>query len=107
MTNYNDGKWHGWNGEGEQPVHDKTVVEVILIGTAHGKEASKDSSWADAYNWSWDTYSYIIAFRVLQEYKEPREYWVNFVDERVLPYRDTDHAQTFANEGYTHVREVM
>ena len=28
MTNYNDGRWHGWNG-GECPVHPETVVVVV------------------------------------------------------------------------------
>ena len=28
MTNYNDGKWHGWNG-GECPVHPKSMVDAV------------------------------------------------------------------------------
>lgn len=27
MTNYNDGKWHGWNG-GKCPVHPESIVQV-------------------------------------------------------------------------------
>jgi hypothetical protein len=63
-TNYNDGKWHGWNG-GECPVHPLSVVEVA---TEEGLNTDR------AENWDWHTDIVpIVAFRVVEEYMEPRE----------------------------------
>ena len=64
MTNYNDGKIHGWNG-GKCPVHPNTIVE--------GREWT-GARWdaAAVYN---DWKSFRGAFRVVKEYKEPREFW--------------------------------
>jgi hypothetical protein len=67
--NYNDGKWHGWNG-GECPVNDKT----------HGEFVFQDGSICvnqSAGEWEWDDdHLPIIAFRVTKEHKEPREFWI-------------------------------
>lgn len=76
QVNYNDGKWHGWNG-GECPVHPKSEVEVRFRGYA------KEYYLCDrreAGVWAWRHYdsSYdIIAFRVINEHKGPREFLVN------------------------------
>lgn len=71
MTNYNDGKWHGWNG-GECPVHPKTEIQVSV--------AERSWRWwrgpAGDFCWS-DEDTPIVAFLVVKEYKEPREWWVN------------------------------
>ena len=68
MTNYNDGKWHGWNG-GECPVHLESIVQV---STPEGWYTER------AGNWDWDyKETPISAFRVVKEYREPREVWVN------------------------------
>ena len=77
MTNYNDGKWHGWNG-GECPVHPKSEVECRLREAGVGY----DGKIRRAGNWGWGHSSFspsvdIIAFRVTKEYKEPRRIWVN------------------------------
>ena len=76
MTNYNDGKWHGWNG-GECPVHPESWVEWIpmqeniVCGDPSNYNQSKDIPWkllpSDKYH--------VIAFRVVEQYKEPREFW--------------------------------
>lgn len=65
MTNYNDGKWHGWNG-GECPVHPLTTVS--------GLEENGDrwTGWAKDCDWP----SFRGAFRVIREHREPREFWI-------------------------------
>ena len=69
-VNYNDGKWHGWNGGG-CPVHPLSEVEAvwhdenlrtsgIRCGAAHG------GAW----------FNQILKFRVIKEHREPRETWL-------------------------------
>lgn len=71
MTNYNDGKWHGWNG-GECPVHPNTKVDVVYLDPAYVIKAAKVRS-DTASNFSWkDEDAPIVAFRVIREYEEPR-----------------------------------
>lgn len=73
MTDYNDGKWHGWNG-GKCPVHPESVVDYIwfdegdeaeLCGTTKGRRADDAVGWCQ-----------VVKFRVTKEHKEPREFWV-------------------------------
>ena len=66
MANYNDGLWHGWNG-GECPVHPEAVVEVLL------RSGCEDGP-ANVVDWD-HKYDPVIAFRVIKEHKEPREFW--------------------------------
>ena len=66
-TNYNDGKWHGWNGE-DRPVHPKSEIEC-LSGVLMGKRNVHVMLAGDLI---WDC---IVAFRVIKEYREPREWW--------------------------------
>lgn len=71
MTDYNDGKIHGWNG-GECPVHPKTKVE-------HWTHAGV-STLCFAYDLVWTHHnknSDIIAFRVTKAHCEPKTIWVN------------------------------
>ena len=75
MTNYNDGKWHGWNG-GECPVHPNTKVEVVYLEPVCVVRIAKVRS-DTASNFSWkDEDAPIVAFRVIREYEEPRGGWV-------------------------------
>jgi hypothetical protein len=72
MSDYNDGKWWGWNG-GECPVHPETVVDTVTknYGLTSGHKASLFGWWVDHIN-------PIIAFRVVTQYvepKKPREFW--------------------------------
>lgn len=70
MTNYNDKQIHGWNG-GDCPVHPETVVGYWLRAGFAGEGTAK--------YWGWDhkdSDNDIIAFRVMKEYVEPREWWV-------------------------------
>lgn len=68
---YNSGKWIGWNG-GECPVHPKSVVDVFF---ADGHRGSSESE-AKILRWSRiSSCGDIVAFRVVKEYREPRECW--------------------------------
>jgi hypothetical protein len=74
MIDYNDGKWHGWQGR-ECPVHPKSVVSCVWhipstghVGTWNGIIAGTPC---------WPT---VIRFRVITPYVEPpkpREIWIN------------------------------
>lgn len=82
MTDYNDGKWHGWNG-GDCPVHPDTEVLIQRRSdTRSDAENSPDSFTIRANDWHWDQrsiHSDIIAFRVANPYvepKKPREVWL-------------------------------
>ena len=57
MTDYNDGKWHGWNG-GECPVHPGSVVSVVF------ENGTQDECGATAINWNMSRYR-PCAFRVV------------------------------------------
>lgn len=105
MTNYNDGKWHGWNG-GECPVHHETVVEVAMYNSSglHVEDA-------DGFNWRNDVeyLAKVIAFRVIKEHKEPREFWlINGYQHTTRESAET-YAKTFGYEftEIIHVREVL
>lgn len=68
MTDYNDGKWHGWNG-GECPVHPEAVVEV---------RGESDNVWKTAATSEKVYWPNVIVFRVVTPYVEPakpREWW--------------------------------
>lgn len=95
--NYNDGKWHGWNG-GECPVHPESEVEVACgDGLSRGEARSHEP---------WDVEAGtlpIIAFRVIKEHKEPREWWID-----LKPYGDYPVvSHTPMSGSYIHVREVI
>lgn len=96
MTNYNDGKWHGWNG-GECPVHPETVVEVMNVNTGLcGPYPANKTYWGCEVT---------TAFRVIKEYREPREFWIvggNAYDSIEDAYSDLCQV-----EEIIHVREVL
>lgn len=71
MTNYNDGKIHGWNG-GECPVHPESRVT-----TWHRNKLTQSTEPDDCW---WDhkgTGGDIITFQVVKAYVEPKVIWVN------------------------------
>lgn len=69
MTNYNDGKWHRFNGS-ECPVHPRSTVTTSFI-LPH--QPPREIHEIQAIHSFWGN---VIAFRVTKEYKEPREYWI-------------------------------
>jgi hypothetical protein len=100
MTNYNDGKWHGWN-DGECPVHPETEVEYIYLDDSIGPCLCQDK--AGYFTWNGDDLMPLVAFRVVKEYKEPREFWVS------CGYAFSSEAQALTHSDIEpiHVREVL
>jgi len=70
MTDYNDGEWHGWNG-GDCPVHKKSKVECVY--TDNQRSITRQ---AIAFVWSATSLYRPVAFRVIKEHREPREWWL-------------------------------
>ena len=66
MTKYETGVWHGWNG-GECPVHPQSVVQVQHVTRC--ETVASELAWM--HN---GLIGDIIAFRVVKEHKEPREF---------------------------------
>lgn len=102
-VNYNDGNWHGWGGEYMKPaiVHDKSIVEFIW------HDENTDETGKDQMQAGWNdiderpAWSNVLKFRVIKEYREPREFWIEV---------ETGRATTepcHANHFYVHVREVI
>lgn len=91
MTNYNDGNWYGWS-KGDLPVNPYTIVEVLHAknGILFERKAGI-TAWNDAN---------LIAFRVIKEHKEPREFWIYPDTGMIFPAKPAcPHA--------IHVREVI
>ena len=104
MTNYNDGKWHGWNG-GECPVHPKTVVEGVYLDE-DGKPDFRSPMRDDARGFDWvrDGLFCLIAFRVVKEYREPLEWWLT----NGKAFSSAREAKTaYPGSNPVHVREVQ
>ena len=102
MTNYNDGKWHGWNG-GECPVHPKSRVHVRLLDPDR-ETPNVMVDRADTWSWAHSGRSEIIAFRVIKEYREPRRCWsygahIRDTEAEVVAFR-TDVAKANPGCGY-------
>ena len=99
MTNYNDGNWHIWHG-GECPVHPKSMVEAIWHDanqetTGIRKGLALGGAWRGQ----------IVKFRVVKEYREPREWWIAGRNELAFP--SAREAKTaFPGCDPIHVREV-
>ena len=71
MTDYNDGKWHGWNG-GECPVHPKSLIDPLWRDGRQVKLATVCAAGDVMWNGPFDVPA---AFRVIKEYRQPRECW--------------------------------
>lgn len=70
MTNYNDGKWHGWNG-GECPVHPESIVEYVWSSCGQtGCDQAKAGYTENGVRPAWS--GSVKAFRVINEHLEPR-----------------------------------
>lgn len=112
MTDYNDGEWHGWNG-GECPVHPKSRVQwtrftgIGSFGVSHEGECRAD----DAYWESTTPGGHLTGFRVIEEYREPREWWVNEYHSGGFGIHDSkeeaDKYTTLNRIACIHVREVV
>ena len=69
MTDYNDGKWHGWNG-GECPVHPESEIEAFYMPKG-AEKPWKFVNTAEGKIWGEP-----CLFRVIKPYVEPREGWI-------------------------------
>ena len=102
MTDFNDGKIHGWDG-GECPVHPETVVRVWLYDGTPTKKRAKFLGWS----WSHpDRFpeSNIIAFQVVKEHREPKTIWVNeYAGGFSAIYLSEDDATRFAGSSATRI----
>ena len=116
--NYNDGKWHGWNG-GECPVHPLTRVRAVLYNDTDKIHQFDDYTSGDIlagdivkYCWTHEgSFRRIIAFRVVEEYRDPREFWINIYPDGVSVAHDSRAAADVtglpARTECVHVREVL
>lgn len=105
MTNYNDGKWHGWNG-GDCPVHQNSRIQwtryngIGVTGIAYaGEGPARDANWETTHG----SGGHLSAFRVTKEHREPREFWINKSTEHAYPDPPDHERLNF----YIHVREVQ
>jgi hypothetical protein len=64
---YEIGKWYGWTG-GDCPVH---PLSKVVCKFDDGSESDAPEI-AGVENWD---YGEIVAFKVVEEYEEPREWW--------------------------------
>ena len=70
MTNYNDGKWHSRKKGETIPLHEKTEVQWMNTNGDSSKTFSGTLCWDDGC-------SEVIAFRVIKEHREPKEYTID------------------------------
>lgn len=107
-TDYKPDIWYGWNG-GECPVHPKTTI--VVKWSCNGVEtAPEEASLFSEHHWRQPN---ICAFRVVKEYREPRELW-HLLDrdgqvfDTFTNVDDAKHDLTqYANFTLVHYREVM
>lgn len=102
MTNYNDGKWYGWNG-GPCPLHPKTLVEVRYDDQHNKPLEAHQAGSSNTVRWLHTSPGrHIIAFRVTKAYQEPKTIWVNeyryVADKDMLVTFDTEQ-EAIANAG--------
>jgi len=93
MTDYNDGLIHGWNG-GDCPVHPESKVEYWVRAGVTGTRVAGNLFWendGEAHN--------IIAFRVIEQYVEPKTIWVNEYKSHKTMYDTQDEAKSYAGSG--------
>ncbi len=99
MTKYEVGKWYGWNNDAECPVHPETIVDVVAMNEF---SSSYKNTKAKNYCWSFETNLPIIAFKIVEEYKEPMVVWVN-VDQ----YNSFFYTYRSQKEAEAHFRERL
>jgi len=106
MTEYKENVWYGWNG-GECPVHPRTVVEIATSG----KRGGTGEDYASEFKWDGSDYlgNPIVAFRVVKEYRQPREWWAaiyNHTGDIGSPYK-TEAEAVASLSGYPNARVVL
>lgn len=106
MTDYNDGKWHGWNG-GECPVDRDSVIDVHYVN-AFGGYGRDEKRIAGEHSWALS-----CLFRVTKAAPpKPREWWFCIHDcsgfASTIPTHVKGSAERSRQPGQSviHVREV-
>jgi len=99
VTNYNDGKWHGWNG-GDCPVHPKTIVEYVWHDPIRSTAGFGGALLAHDFGHSRLAWVHVVKFRVIKEHKKPREFWLLKLDDDTTIALENDVGDCI------HVREV-
>ena len=74
MEDYNDGKWHLWNG-GECPVHPKSEVEAVWHDPNRNNAGMSGPRPAVETNGLRLAWSHVVKFRVVKEHREPKVWW--------------------------------
>ena len=98
MTDYNDGKIHGWNG-GDCPVHPDSVISYWLRN-----ELTSSNVEAGLCRWShFNIDCDIIAFRVVKQYVELKTIWVNEYEDGCSTFNLEAHAKTNAASSATRI----
>lgn len=77
MTNYNDGQWHDWGRPGSknragcpEKIHPKSLLDVLWVDSC-GTPLYEQDVRAECV-----IFSFVVTFRVVKEYREPREWWL-------------------------------
>jgi hypothetical protein len=108
--NYNDGKWHGWNG-GPCPVHQQSIVETVWRFKDGDIREAKDIGRAGSMAFFGNEHGELIAFRVVKEHREPREWWLTMCGRYTHAHTSLSAADVYCehNSDVTtiHVREVL
>lgn len=95
MTDYNDGKVHGWNG-GDCPVHPLSLVKVFQRGILSSFDYKANNVYWGHNNSSSD----IVAFQVVKEYKEPMVIWMNmYGNDYAYTFKTKEEAMKFSGKG--------
>jgi len=97
MTDYNDGKWHGWD-VGECPVHPESRIDALWI--EDGQSFSVINARAGDQDW----FGCFDAFRVVKEHREPGEWWI--ADNAACKTKTEAEMLTLSGS-VIHVREVI
>lgn len=73
MTDYNDGKWHHYNGDYPEGVHPRSRVTYVW----HDERTGKCGITEDRPAHLVIAWSQTLKFRVTKPFHEPRVIWVN------------------------------
>lgn len=97
MADFNDGNWHIHTGDA-CPVHKSSLVEAVWRAPHYESGATIGTKLAREIMWQFDCPSSVIAFRVVKEHRDPRDFWLDEL---------TGKVSTSPCPCCTHVREVL
>lgn len=106
MTDYNDGNWHGWDGN-ERPVHELSEVDVVWRYHDSRDAIFHSGVKAGAITFAGDGHGRVVLFRVVKEHKEPREFWLGYNWVTYRTKKDAEDSYGTPSGRVIHVREVL